>query len=77
MCIYGCKATNETLKRLKHKEEHNVENIKNVQEAYDIELTEEELDQVQGGVAPVIVAVAMAATLGWVMRKVRFPWLRK
>lgn len=54
-----------------------MKDIKNVQEAYDIELTEVELDQVQGGVAPVIVAVAMAATLGWVMRKVRFPWLRK
>ena len=62
---------------MNHKEEQTVKNIKNVQEINDIELTEEELDQVQGGVAPVIVAVAMAATLGWVMRKVRFPWLRK
>lgn len=54
-----------------------MKDIKNVQEINDIELTEAELDQVQGGVAPVIVAVAMAATLGWVMRKVRFPWLCK
>ena len=62
---------------MNHKEEQTMKDIKNVQEINDIELSEEELDQVQGGVAPGIVAVAMAATLGWVMRKVRFPWLRK
>lgn len=42
-----------------------MKDIKNVQEAYDIELTEAELDQVQGGiaVAPVLAGVAVATVL--------------
>ena len=51
----------------------------NEQDIRDIELTEDELDQVQGGVAvaPVLVGVAIATALKWTLKKARFIWLLK
>lgn len=51
-----------------------MKDIKNVQEINDIELTEEELDQVQGGV---VILAPLAVTAGTAVLAKLIKWLRK